>query len=77
MDSSITPALQSRVIHFLKQDAGFDNTPVVNVLFHNSGYLITYVGPVTSISAFGATPGNAYQEFVDKWELRKQRREQW
>ena len=75
MYSAIAPALQNKVIHFLKQDAGFENTPVVNVLFDNSGYLITYVGPATSISAFGADPVNAYQEFVDKWELRKQGRE--
>ena len=75
MYSSIAPALKSEVIHFLKRDAGFDNTPVVTVLFNNDGYIITYVGPVTSISAFGVTPGNAYQEFVDQWALRKQRRE--
>jgi hypothetical protein len=77
MYSPIAPVLQNKVILFLKQDAGFDNTPVVNILFNKSGYIITYVGAATSISAFGVTPGNAYQEFVDKWELRKQRREEW
>lgn len=69
-----SPELQNKVIHFLKQDAGFEKTPVVNVVPGKTGYQVTYIGAATSISAFGKDINNAYQEFVDKWEMHKQER---